>query len=312
MQELRQSTSITAKIGPFVDPATGLPVTGADVDQADVQLDKNGAGFGQQNNATSNAAHDKGGIYTVTLDATDTNTLGRLTVMVNLSADANTPMVVRHDFMVLDPVAYDLKYVAGQTTAMLGFTVVKGTMASPGGHSTTQGDFASGDGAKAKVGFYIWVPATYNVRRIKTLSSDSWTVDSGDAFSTDPAGATYYILAVPINLPFVAGDFGDGSLTDVKFQTTPASILARVPIAPINVIIGAGAHTTTRIIASDATGYLNDRLNGRPMYFLTGTLAKQLVKITDYVSTTGQIDFETVDGAAVPAAPAQNDTAVIL
>jgi hypothetical protein len=104
---LRQSTQRTVKLGPFVDPATGLPVTGADVDQADVRLSKNGGDFAQQNQATSNAAHDEGGLFDVVLNTTDTNTVGELVVMVNLSADANTPMVVKQNWFVLSAAKFD-------------------------------------------------------------------------------------------------------------------------------------------------------------------------------------------------------------
>jgi hypothetical protein len=117
----------------------------------------------------------------------------------------------------------------------------KGTMASPGGHSTTQGSFASGDGAKSKVGFYIWVPATYDVHRIKTISTDAWTVDAADAFGTDPFGATYYISAVPISIPFVAADFSNAAITalatGVISDATPflgasvATLISRVTAA---------------------------------------------------------------------------------
>lgn len=206
MQFLRQSYAGVVKMGPFVDPATGLPVTGADIDQADVQLSKNQGAFAQKNEATSNAAHTAGGIFNITLDATDTGTLGSLRVMINLSADANTPMVVVEDYMILDPIVYDMWFVANQFRDMLGITVVKGTMASPGGHSTTQGSFAAADGAKCKVGYLIWVPATYDLHRVKTLATDAWTVDSGDAFSTDPFGAVYYIIANPLNLPLTSSD----------------------------------------------------------------------------------------------------------
>ena len=112
MVELRANTSVIVVIGPFADPATGLPVTGADIDQADVQLSKNGAAFAQQNTATSNAAHMVGGCFPITLSTTDTNTVGVMTLVVNISADANTPMVVRHDYMVLNEYEWDKKYTA--------------------------------------------------------------------------------------------------------------------------------------------------------------------------------------------------------
>jgi hypothetical protein len=125
--------------------------------------------------------------------------------------------------------------------ALNGFTVVSSTMLTTG-HTTTAGRLAAGDYAKAKVGFYIWVPATYDLHRIKTLSADTngdWTVDANDAFSTDPQGAVYHIIAAGTNVPLVAADFGDGSLTNVKFQTDPSTFALASTITTLTNRLGA-------------------------------------------------------------------------
>lgn len=315
MKLLKQSTAKVISFGPFLDKADGLALLTGLVNAIDhvttgIMLSKNGGAFAVRHAAVTASTYDAYGNYLVTLDVTDTNTLGLLRVQF---AAAATTVPVWEDFMVVPAAIYNL-LVAGTTPLfdLLGITAGPSTMASPGGHSTTQGSFAAGEGAKAKVGALIWVPGEYAPRRIKTLATDAWTVDAGDAFSVDPAGATYYILANPINLPFVAGDFGDASLTDAKFQTSPASIAAKLPTAPIAVTVGVGSHTTVKVAVSTATGYGNHVLNGRPMQFLTGALAGLLVKITDYVSVTGEIDFQNVLGFAAPAAPSNGDTAVIL
>jgi len=100
---LRQSTVVTAKIGPFVDNADGYTAeTGLTITQADVRLSKNGAAFAQKTEATS-CTHDENGWYGCPLDATDTGTLGRLQLAVNESG----ALPVWHEFMVVPANVWD-------------------------------------------------------------------------------------------------------------------------------------------------------------------------------------------------------------
>ncbi len=100
---LKQSTSVTVKIGPFVDDSDGKTAeTGLAITQADVRLSKNGGNMAQKNDANA-ATHDEIGWYDCQLDATDTGTLGRLVLMVNESG----ALPVWHEYMVLPANIYD-------------------------------------------------------------------------------------------------------------------------------------------------------------------------------------------------------------
>jgi hypothetical protein len=82
MKLLRQSTAATPGIGPFVD-TTGAAATGLTITQTDVVLSKGGSTtYAAKNDATA-ATHRSGGVYSVPLDATDTATLGPITIVVN-------------------------------------------------------------------------------------------------------------------------------------------------------------------------------------------------------------------------------------
>lgn len=108
MQWLKQSTSITIRIGPFLDEDDGKTVeTGLTISQADIRLSKNGGAFAQSND-TGGATHDESGWYYLTLDATDINTLGRL--LVNIHESGALP--VWREFMVLPANVYN-SLVAG-------------------------------------------------------------------------------------------------------------------------------------------------------------------------------------------------------
>lgn len=80
---LRQSTAFTFRLGPFPDSTDGVtPETGLTISQADIQISKNGGAFAQTSAASPVTTHDSEGWYQCPLTATDTNTLGSLTVRV--------------------------------------------------------------------------------------------------------------------------------------------------------------------------------------------------------------------------------------
>lgn len=106
MLHLRQSTaSQSVLIGPFVDSADGNTIEdGLTIDAADIRLSKNGANIVGKN--SGGGTHDELGYYTITLDATDTNTVGTLQLMVHESG----ALPVYHEYQVLEPVVFDAIY----------------------------------------------------------------------------------------------------------------------------------------------------------------------------------------------------------
>ncbi|MDD5501963.1 MAG: hypothetical protein PHH26_00680 [Candidatus Thermoplasmatota archaeon] len=104
MQYLKQSTAATVKLGPFVDNSDGnTPETALDIDQSDVRLSKEGGNFAQKNDANNNSVHDEYGWYDIKLDATDTNTPGRLLISVQESG----ALPVWQEYSVLPANVYD-------------------------------------------------------------------------------------------------------------------------------------------------------------------------------------------------------------
>lgn len=105
---LRQSTASQAVvIGPFVDSTDGNTAeTGLTIDASDIRLSKNGANIVAKN--SGGGTHDELGYYTITLDATDTNTVGRLQLMVHVAG----ALPVYHEFEVLEEAVYDALYAS--------------------------------------------------------------------------------------------------------------------------------------------------------------------------------------------------------
>ncbi len=110
-QELKQSTAVTVQLGPYVDdtdgktPETGL-ATAMDNATTGIRVSKNGAAMVDRNSATV-PTHDEDGHYIINLDATDTNTLGRLRIQFS-DPTTNLPMWI--DFSVVTANYWDSKY----------------------------------------------------------------------------------------------------------------------------------------------------------------------------------------------------------
>ena len=103
MRLLKQSTSVDVPIGPFVDSTDGFTAeTALTLTQPDIRLKKNGAAWAQKA-AAQTLSHEENGYYEVTLDATDTGTLGLLRLAVNETG----ALPIFEDFMVMPANVWD-------------------------------------------------------------------------------------------------------------------------------------------------------------------------------------------------------------
>lgn len=108
MQWLKQSTSVTLKIGPFIDETDGKTAeTALTIAQADVRLSMNGGNITQKTESTA-CTHDELGVYGCPVDTTDTGTLGRLQLWVHESG----ALPVWHEYMVVPANVWDSMFGA--------------------------------------------------------------------------------------------------------------------------------------------------------------------------------------------------------
>ena len=100
---LKQSTaSQSVLIGPFIDATDGVTAeTGLTIANTDIRLSKNGGNMAAKN--SGGGTHDEEGLYTITLDATDTNTVG----VLQLSVQDAAHLPVYHEYHVLEEAVYD-------------------------------------------------------------------------------------------------------------------------------------------------------------------------------------------------------------
>lgn len=98
---LKQSTAVSVRLGPFVALADGVtPQTGL---TPVVEVSKGNGAFAARNSASA-VTHDADGWYAIPLDATDTGTVGPISIK---SDDPATYLPVWRDFFVVPAELYD-------------------------------------------------------------------------------------------------------------------------------------------------------------------------------------------------------------
>jgi hypothetical protein len=133
---LRQSTASQVRsIGPFVDDTDFKTLENAlTIANTDIRIKKNGAASAAKNSGGA-TADGNGGLYAVTWNATDTDTVGELSVSVKVAG----ALVYFCTYFVLEEAVYDSMYAAAapgyvvdqpvNTTKWAGTTVTTGDIA---------------------------------------------------------------------------------------------------------------------------------------------------------------------------------------
>lgn len=270
MRILQQSTSVDLPIGPFVDQTDGFTAeTALTITQPDIRLKKNAAAWAQKN-AAQTLTHEENGNYEVTLDATDTDTLGQLRLHVNESG----ALPVWDDFLVVPADVYNA-LVNGSGNG------VRSNVISLAGSAISQ----SGGLINANV---------------TQLSGDATAADNSEAFfdGTGYAGTgntiptvTSVTNAVNANVTQISGDTTAADNLELAYDFTAGAV-------PSHGIVDQGtaqAATGTTLQLRSAAAFANDEINGCFVYIRSATTgAGQVREITDYVSST---DTATIDPA---------------
>lgn len=187
---IRQSAATNIVLGPFVSSTDGFTAqTGLSIAQVNVRLSKNAGTFAQTADTTS-ATHMENGYYSKPINATDTNTAGRLTVTCAMAG----ALPIRQEYEVLPAGEFDRLFVATGPLPEMGIKA-RGTTQSATATTAVLASteaFAdnvlSGDIIMLEVAAGIWASRAINGN---TLSSDTVTFDS---ISPTPTGSIRYII----------------------------------------------------------------------------------------------------------------------
>jgi hypothetical protein len=128
---LKQSTAAVVSFGPFLDKTDGVTeetglVSALDHATTGIKLSKNGGALTIRHATVTATTYDAYGMYRVTLDTTDTGTLGTLRMAFN---EAATCLPVWQDFMVLPANIYD-SLVSGSDLIDVSMAQILGTAVS--------------------------------------------------------------------------------------------------------------------------------------------------------------------------------------
>jgi hypothetical protein len=299
---LKQSTTATLMLGPFVDEDDGKTAeTALTIAQADVRLSKNGGNMAQKTEATS-CTHDEIGIYSCPIDATDTGTLGLLDVMVHESG----ALPVHQTYQVVTANWWDT--MCSTDTLQADLTQMGGVAQS----ATDLKDFADAgyDPATNKVQGVVLVDTTTTNTDLVTAAAvvNEWETQS----QADPTGFHVNVLEVggtsqtandngaDINAILidtaVIGALGAGltaipwnSAWDTEVESEVTDALVAHNLDHLALTATAAADMTTEV--ADNTILSRILANGDTSAFVPSTDGLQLIrdKLTDIETDTAEI-----------------------
>lgn len=272
MQILRQSTAVDVLVGPFLNDIDGnSEQTGLTISQSDVLISKNGQALAQKNDSTA-CAHDANGLYNCELDATDTNTVGTLTLYVHVS-DA---LAVRHDFQVLEEATYDDLASAGA----VGYPTATEVREEMDTNSTqlaaivADTDELQSDDIPATLAAILDDTANTIPAALTAIETDTQDIQS----RIPDALVNGYIKADSVAIS------GDETTAD-NLQSSMGVIVNST---------ATGTPTTTTMADSALSETTDDHYVGRVIIFTTGDAAGIAATITDYDGSAKQFTFSTI------------------
>ena len=182
MTYAKQSTAVTLLIGPFLDSTDGNTAeTALTIAQADVYVSKNGGTMAAKNDVTS-CTHDALGYYTCPLDATDTNTLGILKIMVHPAGalpvwiDATVVTANVYDTLFgTDQLDVNVTNIAGiAQTANDNGADINAILADTDELQINQGNWLTATGFSTHSAADVWAVTTRTLSSFGTLVADIW------------------------------------------------------------------------------------------------------------------------------------------
>jgi len=121
---MRQSTTVTVIMGPFLDSTDGItPETALSIPAASVMISKAGGVFGAKSEASA-CAHQTGGLYSCTFNATDTGTRGNFFVSIQVAG----ALPVWERFTIYNTDGYDFLFSTSNLFALA--TTISGQVAT--------------------------------------------------------------------------------------------------------------------------------------------------------------------------------------
>jgi hypothetical protein len=209
---LKQSTSATILLGPFVDSTDGnTEETGLTINASDVKLWKaGGTTWAAKNDATA-ATHRANGMYTVPVDATDTNTLGPGRIGAHVSgalwawadfvvypANVYDSLFAGSDKLQVDSVELNSSTTSAARLATAAATMITGTVQSDAGNSATafKTDLTAGatDYIVGRILIFTSGTLAGQASKVSDFQGSTDIVTVTDAYTTTPTASDAFII----------------------------------------------------------------------------------------------------------------------
>jgi hypothetical protein len=276
---LRQSTSVVISFGPFLDKTDGITlktglVSALDNASTGILLSKNGGTMAVRHATVTTSVYDAHGCYKVTLDTTDTATLGSLRVIYT---DATTCLPVWADFQVVTQNEWDSVCASAiravNVTQLLGTAWVTPTVAGTPDvqilqtaadkvwNTTTRTLSAAGVQA-------IWDALSSALTTVGSIGKRLVDFITGDTYGRIGAGGINLTTLGDTRLTFLTGDAyvrigangaGLAALGDSRLNFLDASITSRMTpsdtLAAVTLV-----DTVTNVTNAPAAGDLTDAM----------------------------------------------------
>lgn len=331
---LRQSTAVTLKIGPFVDETDAkTPETALTLTQADFRLSKNGADMAQKNEASS-GVHDEGGWYDVAINATDTDTPGRLLVSVQEAG----ALPLWQEYMVVPQQVWDSLFASDRLqvhAAEISNDLITAASIATDAVTEIQSGLSTFNVSTDQVNLLTATQASIDAIETDTNSLNDTKVTTTRANNLDNLDATVssrstfddttdsVIVDMTTALPGsptadTVGDALKRSSVGVPLSAAGASGgLATYNDVNVGVIFGTvndGAATAGSFIGNSALeGTTDNYYRGRFLIFVSNDLGAR--KITSYTAASRTFTFGGTSGqdadAPFDAAPANGSSFII-
>lgn len=249
---LRQSTaSQTRTIGPFISDADFKTVdNGLTIANTDIRLKKNGAADVAKNSGGATA--DVNGLYAVTWDATDTDTVGELSWSVLVSG----ALLAWGTYVVLEEAVYDALFAASAPGYVANAPVnvaqwAGSNVATPSVAGVPEVDLTHIEGvAQSATDLKDFADAGYDPSTNKVqgvVLVDTLTTYTGN---TPQTGDNFARLGAPAGAS-VSADIAAVKAQTAAIEADTQDIQSRLPAA----LTGAGNIKADALVVSDKTGY---------------------------------------------------------
>jgi hypothetical protein len=310
MMYLKQSTaSQSVLIGPFVDATDGATAeTALTIANTDIRLSANGGNLAAKN--SGGGTHDEAGWYTITLDATDTATVGRLQLHCKVAG----ALMVHMEFQVLEEAVYD---------ALIGASALGYVANAPVNVAQLSGDATAADNAEAFFDGTGYAGTNNVIPTVTTLTGH--TAQTGDAYARlgAPAGASVSadVAAVKSDTAAVLLDTGTDGVVVAAASKTGYSLTATTGLGDQTANITGNLSGSVGSVTGHTaqTGDTYALANGATGFVAIDTVVDAIKVVTDALtaaaatklaaSTSGMISSSFT---AMAIAPAASDTYVIL